>query len=57
LEKAYAAGKLRFFGALQPLHDPPAFADYLAPLASISTRSNSVNTMSAFGDEFRAQAN
>jgi hypothetical protein len=32
LEKAYAAGKLRFFGALQPLHDPPAFADYLAPL-------------------------
>ncbi|MBI2747759.1 MAG: IS91 family transposase [Burkholderiales bacterium] len=32
LEKAHAAGKLRFFGDLQPLHDPPAFADYLAPL-------------------------
>lgn len=32
LEKAYAAGKLQFFGDLQFLHDPQAFADYLAPL-------------------------
>jgi hypothetical protein len=32
LEKAYAAGKLQFFGDLQPLRDPPAFASYLAPL-------------------------
>jgi hypothetical protein len=32
LEKAYAAGKLQFFGDLQPLHHPQAFANYLAPL-------------------------
>jgi hypothetical protein len=32
LEKAYAAGQLQFFGDLQPLRDPPAFARYLAPL-------------------------
>jgi hypothetical protein len=32
LEKAYAAGQLQFFGALEPLRDPPAFARYLAPL-------------------------
>jgi len=32
LEKAYTAGNLQFFGDLQPLHDPQAFADYLAPL-------------------------
>ena len=32
LEKAYAAGQLQFFGDLEPLRDPPAFASYLAPL-------------------------
>jgi hypothetical protein len=32
LEKAYAAGQLQFFGHLEPLRDPPAFARYLAPL-------------------------
>jgi hypothetical protein len=32
LEKAYAAGKLQFFGDLQALGDPQAFANYLAPL-------------------------
>jgi hypothetical protein len=32
LEKAYAAGQLQFFGALEPLRDPPAFARYLTPL-------------------------
>src|SRR5664279_5699485 len=32
LEKAHAAGKLRFFGHLQSLRDPQAFANYLAPL-------------------------
>jgi hypothetical protein len=32
LEKAYAAGLLKFFGDLQPLRDPLAFARYLAPL-------------------------
>jgi hypothetical protein len=32
LEKAYAAGKLQFFGDLEPLRDPPAFARHLAPL-------------------------
>ena len=32
LEQAYAAGKLRFFGDLESLRDPPAFARYLAPL-------------------------
>jgi hypothetical protein len=32
LEKAYAAGKLQFFGDLQPLRHPPAFVGYLAPL-------------------------
>ena len=32
LEKAYAAGKLRFSGDLAPLCDPAAFARYLAPL-------------------------
>jgi hypothetical protein len=32
LEKAYAAGQLQFFGPLEPLRDPPAFARYLAPL-------------------------
>jgi hypothetical protein len=31
LEEAYAAGKLQFFGDLEPLRDPPAFARYLAP--------------------------
>lgn len=31
-EKAYVAGQLRFFGHLEPLRDPPAFARYLAPL-------------------------
>jgi hypothetical protein len=31
LEEAYAAGKLQFFGDLQPLRDPQAFARYLAP--------------------------
>ena len=32
LEKAYAADQLQFFGDLEPLRDPPAFARYLAPL-------------------------
>ena len=32
LEQAYAAGQLRFFGDLQSLRDPLAFATYLAPL-------------------------
>ena len=32
LRKAYAAGQLQFFGDLEPLGDPPAFARYLAPL-------------------------
>jgi len=32
LEKAFAAGELQFFGALQALRQPQAFADYLAPL-------------------------
>jgi hypothetical protein len=32
LEKAFAAGKLQFFGDLEALRDPPAFAHYLAPL-------------------------
>src|ERR1039458_6855786 len=32
LAQAHAAGQLQFFGDLQPLHDPPAFARYLAPL-------------------------
>jgi hypothetical protein len=31
LEGAYAAGKLQFFGELEPLRDPQAFARYLAP--------------------------
>jgi len=33
LEEAYAAGKLQFYGALQPLSDPRSFAHYLAPLS------------------------
>jgi hypothetical protein len=32
LEKAYAAGQLRFFGNLEPLHHPQSFARFLAPL-------------------------
>jgi hypothetical protein len=32
LEAAYAAGQLQFFGALEQLRDPAAFARYLAPL-------------------------
>ena len=32
LEKAYAQGELQFFGEIQSLCDPQAFADYLAPL-------------------------
>jgi hypothetical protein len=32
LEKAYAEGQLQFFGDLEPLRDPPAFAGFLAPL-------------------------
>ena len=32
LKKAYAAGKLQFFGDLESLRDPRAFANYLAPL-------------------------
>jgi hypothetical protein len=32
LEKAFAAGRLRFFSTLEPLRDPAAFAAYLAPL-------------------------
>src|SRR5437870_5079819 len=31
LAEAHAAGKLQFFGDLEPLRDPPAFARYLAP--------------------------
>jgi hypothetical protein len=31
LEAAYAAGQLQFFGDLESLRDPPAFAAYLAP--------------------------
>ena len=33
LRHAFDAGKLRFFGALEQLHDAHAFADYLAPAA------------------------
>ena len=33
LRHAFSAGKLRFFGALEPLHDAHAFAEYLAPAA------------------------
>jgi hypothetical protein len=32
LEKAYAAGKLQFFGSLETLRQPQAFTDYLTPL-------------------------
>jgi hypothetical protein len=32
LEKAFADGQLRFFGDLEPLRDPSAFARFLAPL-------------------------
>lgn len=32
LEKAFAAGELRFFSAYQPLHEPAAFRRYLAPV-------------------------
>jgi len=32
LEKLYAAGRLQFFGDLEPLRDPAAFARYLDPL-------------------------
>jgi hypothetical protein len=32
LEKAHAAGELQFFGELESLRDPQAFARYLAPL-------------------------
>jgi hypothetical protein len=32
LEKAFAAGELRFFSAYRPLHEPPAFRRYLTPL-------------------------
>jgi hypothetical protein len=32
LEKAYAQGQLQFFGDLERLRDPSAFARYLAPL-------------------------
>lgn len=32
LEQAYADGKLQFFGDLEPLRDPPAFARFLTPL-------------------------
>lgn len=32
LEEAYAAGKLQFYGKLQPLSDPSSFARFLAPL-------------------------
>src|ERR1041385_6660121 len=34
LQEIYAAGKLRFYGALQSLSDPKSFAQYLAPLHS-----------------------
>ena len=33
LRQAFTAGKLRFFGALERLHDAHAFAEYLAPAA------------------------
>lgn len=33
LGKAHAAGQLQFFGDLEPLRDPQAFARYLAPLS------------------------
>jgi hypothetical protein len=33
LRHAFAAGELRFFGALERLHDAYAFAEYLAPAA------------------------
>jgi hypothetical protein len=32
LEQAYAAGKLRFHGDIEPLSDPTSFTRYLAPL-------------------------
>ena len=32
LEKAFAAGELRFFSAYRPLHEPAAFRRYLIPL-------------------------
>jgi hypothetical protein len=32
LEQAYAAGKLQFFGEIESLRDPQAFANHLAPL-------------------------
>jgi Putative transposase/Transposase zinc-binding domain len=32
LDKAFAAGGLRFFSAYQPLHEPAAFRRYLAPV-------------------------
>ena len=32
LEAAYAAGQLHFFGEVEGLRDPPAFARYLAPV-------------------------
>jgi hypothetical protein len=32
LQKAHIAGQLQFFGELEPLRDPQAFARYLAPL-------------------------
>ncbi len=35
LEKACAAGQLRFFGELESLRDPQAFTRYLAPLREI----------------------
>ena len=35
LEKAYADGALRFFGELESLRDPQAFARYLAPVRQI----------------------
>jgi len=35
LSAAHHAGRLQFFGALQPLTDAAAFADYLAPLRTI----------------------
>jgi len=34
LEKAHAAGALQFFGELEPLREPGAFARWLAPLRS-----------------------
>jgi hypothetical protein len=32
LEKAYAHGELQFFSELEPLREPPAFMQYLAPV-------------------------